>query len=50
MKQKKAKKTLLKGIQKVAENELSREFSRWPPDCLGLIHQPKRPCNSLKKQ
>lgn len=42
-----AKKTIakkvLKAVEKVARHEITRSNSEWPPHCMGIYHQPKRP-------
>ena len=40
---KKVKRGLLKIAQKIGEKEVVRNITRWPPDCMGVLHQPKRP-------
>lgn len=36
-------KVMLKGIEKVARKEVEKMEKSWPPLCIGLLHQPKRP-------
>ena len=45
--QSKAKETLLKCAQKVAEREVLNNMSNWWPNCGGIIHQLKRPKESI---
>ena len=32
--------------KKVISNLTTRSLYGWPPECAGLIYQPKRPCQS----
>lgn len=36
-------------IEKIARREVEKNASRWPPDCMGIFHQPKRPSQQRKK-
>lgn len=42
-KENKIKEVALKGVSKSLERGVSKEVSEWPPKCLFLLHQPKRP-------
>lgn len=42
-KQNSLKEKLLRCAQKIAEREVINSISYWPPQCGGVIHQPKRP-------
>lgn len=37
------KEKVIKAMVKVAEYEANAVNTNWPPICLGLLHQPKRP-------
>lgn len=37
------KRALLEVVQKIGEKEVIRNTSYWPPYCMGVAHQPKRP-------
>lgn len=41
--------TVLKAVERVARNEVQKNCYKWPPDCMGFFHQPKRPKNVKKK-
>lgn len=28
---------------KVLQNKVEKEKNKWPPHCMGILHQPKRP-------
>ncbi len=43
MKTTKMKQTVLKVVERVTREEVERDMYRWPPICIGLYHQPKRP-------
>lgn len=36
-------KRILSTIEKIARNEISENLNGWPPHCMGIYHQPKRP-------
>lgn len=36
-------KRVLSTIEKIARNEISENLYGWPPHCMGIYHQPKRP-------
>jgi len=38
-------KQVLKLVEKVARNEVEKNEYSWPPVCIGIYHQPKRPRN-----
>ncbi|HHV09735.1 MAG TPA: cyclic lactone autoinducer peptide [Clostridiales bacterium] len=38
-------KQVLKLVEKVARNEVEKNAYSWPPVCIGIYHQPKRPGN-----
>ena len=40
---------LLKGAQKIGELELMNIFSKWPPRCIGIVHQPQRPLQKKER-
>ncbi|MFV0466946.1 MAG: AgrD family cyclic lactone autoinducer peptide [Lachnospiraceae bacterium] len=42
---KKNEKVLLNVVKKLADGEVKRNEFRWPPMCIGIYHQPKRPKN-----
>lgn len=35
--------TALKVIKKITEVSVEKNFDEWPPFCVGIYHQPKRP-------
>ena len=37
------RRVLLEAAQKIGEREVIRNASHWPPYCMGVAHQPKRP-------
>ncbi len=37
------KERVLKTVVKMAEFEANVSNAKWPPTCVGLLHQPKRP-------
>lgn len=41
--------TILKAVERIARNEVEKNFYEWPPDCAGIFHQPKRPKNVKQK-
>ena len=45
MKKEKIGKQVLKLVEKVARTEVERNIYDWPPICIGIYHQPKRPKN-----
>jgi cyclic lactone autoinducer peptide len=44
----KLRKKVLKVVERVARNEVEKNMFTWPPICLGIYHQPKRPQNKEK--
>lgn len=46
----KLKKIVLKAIEKVARAEVKKNLDEWPPGCMGIYHQPKRPVAKQKKE
>lgn len=40
---KKTKKIILRTVSKLVERELENNVYSWPPHCMGIFHQPKRP-------
>lgn len=36
---------ILKAVEKIARNEVEKNYFDWPPICAGFFHQPKRPKN-----
>lgn len=49
MKQTNLKSSMLKVVEKVVQVEVKRIDSKWPPACIGIYHQPKRPVQRIKK-
>ncbi len=44
-------KEVLKLVKKVGSIGVEQNSYRWPPLCMGILHQPKRPktrCNTVK--
>ena len=41
------KRKILKGLQEIMERRVAYHMSEWPPACVGLMHQPKRPNNDV---
>lgn len=46
---------VLRAVEKLARNEVEKICYDWPPVCMGIFHQPKRPKNvkrenSIKKE
>ena len=37
------KKEVLKVVKKIGSVAVERNSYRWPPLCMGILHQPKRP-------
>lgn len=37
------KQNMLKLIEELARIKQEEDSKRWPPPCVGLLHQPKRP-------
>ena len=37
------KKDVLKLVERVARIKVEENAFRWPPICIGILHQPKRP-------
>ena len=35
---------ILKVVQVIVKSEVERNSNKWPPTCMGILHQPKRPC------
>ncbi len=48
-KQKKIANMVLRVIEKIAQNEVEKVCYDWPPVCMGIFHQPKRPKNVKTK-
>lgn len=42
-KKEKIGKAALKAVERIARNEAEKVKDRYPPICLGITHQPKRP-------
>jgi hypothetical protein len=42
-------KGVLKVIERLMRNEATQSASKYPPICLGILHQPKRPVNPKKR-
>ena len=36
-------KKVLKAVERLMRNEATQSAGKFPPICLGIIHQPKRP-------
>lgn len=36
-------------IEKIARREVEKNSFGWPPECTGIIHQPKRPVRQKRK-
>ena len=34
---------ILKIVQNIVRVEVERNSNKWPPTCMGILHQPKRP-------
>ena len=34
---------ILKVVQVIVKSEVERNSNKWPPTCMGILHQPKRP-------
>jgi cyclic lactone autoinducer peptide len=43
MRKSNVKKNVLKVVEKVISLEVEKNNSMWPPLCMGIYHQPKRP-------
>ncbi len=43
MKKEKVSKLVLKLVERVVRNEVEINVYEWPPKCIGIYHQPKRP-------
>lgn len=43
MKKETIKKKTLQLVERVARDEVEKNMLTWPPICLGIYHQPKRP-------
>ena len=39
---------VLRLIERIARIKVRENFYRWPPICIGILHQPKRPDSSKK--
>ena len=39
------KRDLMKFTGKILKTMVDREQEKWPPHCVGILHQPKRPIN-----
>ena len=44
------KKKVLKAIGKVAEVEANVNAKDWPPLCMGILYQPKRPNKKVEQK
>ena len=44
MKSAKVKESILKVTGKILQSKVEKDQSKWPPHCMGILHQPKRPC------
>lgn len=42
-------KEVLKVIERLMRNEAVQSISKYPPICLGILHQPKRPVSPKKR-
>ena len=42
-------KKVLKAVERLMRNEATQSVGKFPPPCLGIFHQPKRPVNPKKK-
>lgn len=49
MKKQKIKKVLLHTIGRFAEHEANIHSTGWPPPCMGIVYQPKRPKRKNEK-
>ncbi len=38
----------MKMLAKVTKNEAEKNMRGWPPHCMGIYHQPKRPKTEVK--
>lgn len=36
-------KKVLNVVEKIAQKEITENLYSWPPHCMGIYHQPKRP-------
>lgn len=43
MKNRMMKESILKASGKILQCVAEKEQSKWPPHCMGILHQPKRP-------
>lgn len=41
-------KKVLKVVERLMRNEATQSAGKFPPPCLGIFHQPKRPTNQKK--
>ena len=41
-------KKVLKVVERLMRNEAVQSAGKFPPPCLGIFHQPKRPTNQKK--
>lgn len=46
---KKVNKKVLKVVERVMRNEAVYGIDRFPPACMGIFHQPKRPISRKEK-
>lgn len=46
MKKSDLKTNVLKALEVVARKQVEKNNSEWPPACMGIFHQPKRPKSS----
>ncbi|MBQ6886757.1 MAG: cyclic lactone autoinducer peptide [Lachnospiraceae bacterium] len=40
---------VLRVVEKIVRNEVEKNCFDWPPVCMGIFHQPKRPKNVKKE-
>lgn len=45
----KLKSKALGAVEKIARREVEKNAFGWPPECMGIFHQPKRPSQQNKK-
>lgn len=46
---KKIDEKVLKAVERLMRNEAVQSSGKFPPICLGILHQPKRPMSQKKK-
>lgn len=44
----KTKEVVLKAVERIARMEVSSNSKQWPPVCMGILYQPKRPKRTEK--